>query len=337
MLDHYINQFRKGHDVASGEAEALFDALVNEQDEMVLTDLLSSWNTKGATSDEIYDLVTIMRKRMKPIQTSHSNFVDIVGTGGSKAKTFNVSTAAAFVIAGAGVPVAKHGNRAASSSAGSADVLTSLGINIHADHAVVERCLNDLGLCFMFAPNYHALSPTLASARRRLGQPTVFNTLGPFCNPASAPHQLIGVSHRDLLKITATVMMRLGTGRSWIVNGENGLDEISLMGKTYVSEITAERVTQFELDAGEYGIAPVGGSVPSQLSVTASAALIHEIFDNKRKGQDAERLVLINAAAAISLAGIASDLVEGYGLAENCVRSGAAKEKMIALSEATNK
>jgi anthranilate phosphoribosyltransferase len=140
-----------------------------------------------------------MRGRMKRINSKHESFVDIVGTGGSKAKTFNVSTAASFVVAGAGVPVAKHGNKAATSNSGSADVLSELGIDPAVDAATAESCLNEIGICFMFAPNYHRLSPTLGKVRRGLGFPTIFNCVGPLCNPASAPHQLIGVWDVKLL------------------------------------------------------------------------------------------------------------------------------------------
>jgi anthranilate phosphoribosyltransferase len=337
MLDHYINRFRKRDDLIPADAESLFDAVVNERDEKVLVNFLNNWNAKGVTGDEIFEFATIMRKRMKRIDSSHAKFVDVVGTGGSKAKTFNVSTAAAFVIAGAGVPVAKHGNRAASSNSGSADVMSLLGINIDIDHEITERCFKDLGLCFMFAPRFHSMSPIIANARHTLGQPTIFNNLGPLCNPANAPHQLIGVWDRDLLEGTASVLARLGTVRSWIVHGENGLDEISLSGKTQVAEITAEKITRFEIDAGDFGIDLTAGNLPSGCSAKESAALIYDIFDNQRKGHDAEKLVLINAAAAIYLAGSASDLVEAYRLCEQRIRSDAAKEKMIALAEATNK
>ena len=157
MLNYYTKRFQNGLDLGSADAESLFDAIATAQDEMSLVDLLNSWNGKGVTTDEIFDLVTVMRKRMKRIHSSHANVIDIVGTGGSKAKTFNVSTAAAFVIAGAGIPVAKHGNRAASSKAGSADVMSMLGVNIGIDFEATEHCLEELGLCFMFAPLFHSI------------------------------------------------------------------------------------------------------------------------------------------------------------------------------------
>jgi anthranilate phosphoribosyltransferase len=336
MLKHYTTRFCQGHAVGPADAEGLFDALINERDENVLVELLDRWNAKGVTGDEIFEFATIMRRRMRRIEAIHPKYVDLAGTGGSRYKTFNVSTAAAFVVAGAGVPVAKHGNGAATSSAGSADVMSLLGINVDADPAVSERLLNDLGICFMFARRFHSLSPALTQARRSLGRPTIFNNLGPLSNPASAPHQLIGVWDRALLEPTAKVLSRLGTSMSWIVHAENGLDEISLTGKTYVAEVTRETVREFEVDAGDFGI-EAAGKIPSRCSAPESAALVREILGDHRSGDAAEKLVLLNAAAAIYITGSARDLSEAYVKAELSVRSGKAAGKMAALAEATNR
>ena len=303
----------------------------------MLADLLAAWNDKGTTEDELFVFASIMRDRMKRVNSRHETFVDVVGTGGSKAKTFNVSTAAAFVIAGAGVPVAKHGNRAATSNSGSADVLSLLGIEFDIEPDAAERHINEHGICFMFAPRFHSLSTALGNARRSLGRPTIFNNLGPLCNPASAPHQVIGVWNKDLVEKTANVLARLGTGRSWIVHSENGLDEIGLSGKTFVAEINGGGVKQFEIDAGDFGVDGVSGDLPSGCSAEESAELIRQIFENKLSESDAEKLVLINAAAAIYVAGQASDLIEGYKLAEESIRSGAAREKLNKLVTETTK
>src|SRR5205085_11522163 len=163
--------------------EPFLDALLAETDEGLISDVLYEWESKNVTEDELFSLALILRKRMTRISTHHGRFVDAVGTGGSRAKTFNVSTAAAFVIAGAGVPVAKHGNRAATSNSGSADVLAELGIKADIEPLDAEKCLNKLGICFMFAPKFHSLSPVLAKVRRALDRPTIFNNLGPLCNP----------------------------------------------------------------------------------------------------------------------------------------------------------
>ncbi len=169
----------------------------------------------------------------------------------------------------------------------------------------------------MFAPRYHSLSQHLANARRSVGKPTIFNNLGPLCNPASAPHQVIGVWDEDLVRTTANVLARLGTKRSWVVHGENSLDEIALTGTTQVAEIKDGRVNEFSISASDLGVAGVNGSIPTNCTAKESAALIEEILDNRRVGDAAETIVLINAAAAIYVAGHASDLPEAFKIAED--------------------
>ncbi len=327
ILEHYLEEFQHGLDIDAAEAESLFDALIGSEDQKLLAETLGAWNTKGTTEDEVFAFASVMRGRMKRIESSHDTFTDIVGTGGSSSKTFNVSTAAAFVIAGAGLPVAKHGNRAATSSSGSADALSMLGIQVDIDPTEAELHLNDLGLCFMFAPRFHSLSPTLAAARRSLGRPTIFNNLGPLCNPASAPHTVIGVSDKHLLESTANVLARLGAKKSWVVYGENGLDEIALKGTTLVAEIR-DKVELFEIAAADFGVYTLGKDLPSKCSAEESAKMIESLLRNEMKDRDAERLVLINAAAAIHVAGLTTDLTEAYAVAETSIRNGSALQKL---------
>lgn len=337
ILHHYVEEFRLGCDLDPAEAETLFDALISVDNPVLLAELLSAWNDKGTTEDELFAFASIMRKRMKRIRSTHETFVDAVGTGGSRAKTFNVSTAAAFVIAGASVAVAKHGNRAATSRSGSADVLSTLGIDVDIDQRETERHLTEHGLCFMFAPRFHSLSPTLAAARRSIGRPTIFNNLGPLCNPASAPHHVIGVWNKDMLDTTAKVLGRLGTQRSWIVHGENGLDEIALTGKTQIAELNVKSIDRFEITAADFGVYTLGEDLPSKCTPEQSATTIRSILGNKMKDRDVERLVLINAAAAICIAGKATTLPDAYKEAEHSVRSGAAARKLHALRNETAK
>jgi len=337
ILQHYLDEFLVGGDVEPAEAETLFDALISSDDQSLIAEVLNAWNEKGTTEDELFELASVMRGRMKRITSVHDNFADIVGTGGSKAKTFNVSTAAAFVIAGADVPVAKHGNRAATSNSGSADVLSLLGVKVDIEPEVSEQHLNEDGICFMFAPRFHSLSSTLSKARRSLGTPTIFNDLGPLCNPASAPHQVIGVWDKHLLELTARVLSRLGAKRSWIVYGENGLDEIALKGTTLVAEINGEQVEVFEISAVDFEVYSLGNDLPLNCTADKSAAVIRDILENKMTDRDAERLVLINAAAALYVAGKAADLPTAYNLAMESVRSGTALSKLNKLSVATEK
>lgn len=336
-LQFHLDDFRGGRNVAADQVPALFDALIGSDNEDLLADTLNAWNEKGTTEDELFELAWLMRSRMKRIVSRHETFVDVVGTGGSESKTFNVSTAAAFVIAGSGLPVAKHGNRAATSNSGSADALDELRIGLDMGHADAERHLDDIGICFMFAPRYHSLSHHLAKARRSIGKPTIFNNLGPLCNPASAPHQVIGVWSEVLVEKTANVLARLGTKRSWVVYGENGLDEIALTGKTQVAEINDGRVTKFSISASDFGVDGVGGEVPSNCSAQESAALIEEMLNNRRVGDAAETIVLINAAAAIYVSGNADGLPKAYRLAETSIRTGSALEKLNLLRAESTK
>jgi anthranilate phosphoribosyltransferase len=336
LLDH-LKRFRKGDELGSENAEAFFDALICESDEAVLANLFDAWNVKGATENEVFELATIMRDRCVKVGSKHDRFVDVVGTGGSKAKTFNVSTAAAFVIAGAGVPVAKHGNRAATSNSGSADVLSALGIEPAVDAPTAERCLNEIGICFMFAPNFHRLSPTLAEVRRGLGYPTIFNNLGPLCNPANAPFQLVGVWDRSLVEKTANVLARLGTKCSWVVHGSDGLDEFTLSGLTHVAEAADGKVRSFELGPEDFGTMPASVDHLHVSSAQESAALIRSILDGDCNDHAAIDLVLINAALPIFLAGFADALPDAYKLAKQSLTSGAALSKIRELAAATNK
>jgi anthranilate phosphoribosyltransferase len=301
ILKKYSRNFRSSRDLDSADAETLLDALISSSDEALIAEVLQSWNEKGIEEDEIFYLATILRSRMTRVVSDRESLVDIVGTGGSRSKTFNVSTAASFVVAGEGYPVAKHGNKAATSPSGSSDVLAELGIDPAIDASVAERCLEKTGICFMYAPNHHRLSPTLANVRRGLGFPTIFNCIGPLSNPASAGHQLIGVWDRKLVSKMANALARLGTVRSWVVHGENGLDEISLSGKTFVAEIVGDRVRQFEIEPDHFGIKAGTDERLNVDSPKESAAMIRNVLSGQRAIAEAEDLVLLNALAALRL------------------------------------
>ncbi len=301
LLKKYAGRFhsRRGLDVA--DAESLLDALISSADEALIAEVLQAWNKKGIEEDEIFCLAAVMRSRMKRVTSDREALVDIVGTGGSQSKTFNVSTAASFVVAGEGFAVAKHGNKAATSASGSSDVLAELGIEPAIDASAAERCLEKTGICFMYAPNYHGLSPTLAKVRRGLGFPTIFNCIGPLSNPASAGHQLIGVWDRKLVSKMGNALASLGTVRSWVVHGENGLDEISLSGKTFVAEVTGDMVRQFEIEPEHFGITAGKDEHLNVESSRKSAAMIRGVLSGQREIAEAEDLVLLNAVAALRL------------------------------------
>lgn len=335
ILQNVKSLFENDGDLPPKIAAPFFDALLGETDEAFLAELLAAWERKGTTEAEVFEIASIMRERCTRLAAKHAIFVDTVGTGGSRAKTFNVSTAAAFVIAGAGLPVAKHGNRAATSKSGSADVLAELGVNPAVDSERAARCLDEIGICFMFAPNFHRLSASLAAARRSLGFPTIFNNLGPLCNPAKAPHQVIGVWNKNLLAKTANVLAKLGTSKSWIVHGSDGLDEITLNGPTFVAEIENSQVRAFAVSPADFGIEESDLAALHIASPSDSAAIIRSVLANKPASRQAENLVLINSAAAIYVARSADNLKSAMKLARESLFSGAALRKLKQLAEAT--
>jgi anthranilate phosphoribosyltransferase len=337
ILRDILGSFRNGKELADRDAAQFFDALIADTDEKLLADVLTAWEKKGITEDELFALASIMREHCIRVSTKHQTFVDAVGTGGSKAKTFNVSTAAAFVVAGAGIPVAKHGNRAATSNSGSADVLEALGVNPSVNAATAEQCLDEIGICFMFAPNFHSLSPVLGKVRRGLGFPTIFNNLGPLCNPANAPHQLIGVWKEDMVEKTANVLAKLGTKKSWVVHGSDGLDELTLNSATKVAEIDDDTVRMFEMSPSDFGL-DVSDMRNARVSTSEeSAALIRGVLSGRTENLDAVNLVAINAAAAIYIASPGLDISKAFNKATESINSGAAAEKLRQLAELTNR
>src|SRR5437660_721651 len=224
--NEFLPRLMRNENLARAEALRLLDGLLDpEATDAQIAATLIALKQKGETVEELAGLAEGMRARAIGINSRHACFIDTAGTGSSCAKTFNVSTAAAFVIAGAGLPVAKHGNRAASSLCGSADVLTALGVNVSSPVECSQGCLNEIGICFMFAPLYHGATSRVASVRRELGVHTTFNLLGLLSNPAGAPRQIIGVWKADLVERLANVLSALGTERAWVVHGEDGLDE----------------------------------------------------------------------------------------------------------------
>src|SRR5438128_4260593 len=223
--NNFLPRLMRNENLSRAEASQLLDWLLDgAATDAQIAGILVALKRKGETIEELAGLAEGMRARALRINCGHRCFIDTAGTGSSAAKTFNVSTAAAFVIAGAGLAVAKHGNRAASSRCGSADVLAALGVNVSVSPEVSEKCLNEIGICFMFAPLYHGATARVASVRRELGIHTVFNLLGPLSNPAKAPQQIIGVWRRDLVELLGHAAAALETKRAWVVHGEDGLD-----------------------------------------------------------------------------------------------------------------
>jgi anthranilate phosphoribosyltransferase len=318
----------RGVDLSRAEAVSFLDALLDPAaTDAQIAAALIALKLKGETVEELAGLAEGMRARAVRINTNHRCFIDTAGTGSSGAKTFNVSTAAAFVIAGAGLVVAKHGNRAASSRCGSADVLTALGVDVSMPSEVSEKCLNEIGICFMFAPLYHGATARVAGIRRELGVQTTFNLLGPLTNPARAPRQIIGVWDRSLVEPLAQTLSLLGTERAWIVHGGDGLDEVTLADRTFVAEATNGAVRTFEIEPKDFGVERAALAELSGGDAAANAAIISSVLSGARR--DAARtLVVVNAAAALHVGGLSEDLREGARLAEQSIDSGAAQAKL---------
>src|ERR1700754_1797860 len=238
-LTDFLPRLVRREDLSRDEAFELLEALLDaEATDAQISGTLVALAAKGETIDELAGMAEGLRSRATRVISQHQCFIATAGTGSSRAKTFNISTAAAFVIAGAGLPVAKHGNRAASSRCGSADVLTAMGVNVSAGTETSEACLNEQGICFMFAPLYHGATARVAGVRRELGVHTTFNLLGPLTNPAGAPRQIIGVWSRALVEPMAKTLALLGTERAWVVHGLDGLDEVTLADSTKVAEVS---------------------------------------------------------------------------------------------------
>jgi anthranilate phosphoribosyltransferase len=325
----------RGEDLSRHDAAKLFGAAIDDgATDAQIGAALVALAVKGETVDELSGMAEAMRTRAVRIQCRHQRFIDTAGTGSSFAKTFNVSTAAAFVVAGAGLPVAKHGSRAATSLSGSADVLTELGVNVKVSAAVSEKCLNEEGICFLFAPLYHPATARVANIRRQLGVHTTFNLLGPLTNPAGAPCQIIGVWHPLLLEPMARTLAALGTQHAWVVHGDDGLDEVTTSGKTMVAEVRGQSVRTFEVTPADFGLtsnknldALRGGDA------RVNAELIRAIFraEKNQRVQAARDLVIANAAAAIFVGGLENNLRAAAERAAESIRSGAAHEKLEAL------
>jgi anthranilate phosphoribosyltransferase len=318
------------------EAVALLDALLDDNSsDAQIAAVLVALAAKGETVEELTGMASALRARAVRVNGCHSCFVDTAGTGSSAAKTFNISTAAAFVVAGAGLPVAKHGNRAASSRSGSADVLSALGVNVSAAPLVSEKCLHEIGICFMFAPLYHGATARVAGVRRELGIHTTFNLLGPLSNPAGAPRQIIGVWREELVERLAQVLLALRTERAWVVHGSDGLDEITIAGKTFVAEAFEGAVKTFEIEPADFGLQQGTLDHLRGGDAQANAAIIREVLAGSRR-DEARALVVINAAAAYVVGGLCDELSTAARLAEKSIDSGAAAHKLDQLVGATN-
>jgi anthranilate phosphoribosyltransferase len=335
VIETALSLVEAGRDLSMGQMSDCIGSIMDGRcSHDQIARLLVGLHRKGETFAEVAGAAAAMRRHMTPIRTKHQGVVDVVGTGGDGSGTFNISTAAALVTAAAGVPVAKHGNRAFTSRSGSADVLAKLGVNIEADVATVEACLDDLGLCFCFAPLLHRAMKHVAPVRKTLTTPTIFNILGPLANPASAPFQLLGVGRPHLRPLLAEALAMLGTRRVLVVHGADGLDEVTLGGTTHVTEAAEGRLRQFEWTPADFGLDPCPRDPLLVEGPDQSAAMIREILDG-RPGPP-RNVVVANAAAALWTVGRDDSLQACVRLAAQAIDTGAAAELLARLVRRSN-
>jgi anthranilate phosphoribosyltransferase len=331
MIQEALARLLEGQDLSRREARAVMEEVMRgEATSAQIGGFLVALRLKGETADEIAGCAEAMRAHVLAVRPGREDLVDTAGTGGDGAGTFNISTAAALVAAAAGAGVAKHGNRAVSSSSGSADVLEALGFNLELPVERIERSIDELGFGFLFAPSHHPAMRHAAPVRRELAARTVFNVLGPLTNPAGARAQVVGVYAPELVATIAAVLARLGARRAFVVHGAGGIDELSPAGTNLVCEVSGGKVRRREIDPLDLGVprcspADLAGGSPAE-----NAETIRNIFSGVRGPK--REAVLLNAAGAIAAGGHACDLRQGYGLAAEAVDSGAAAERLEALA-----
>jgi anthranilate phosphoribosyltransferase len=321
----FIQKLVDRSDLSLAEATAAFDAVMaGEATQAQIGAFLVALRMKGETVDEIAGGAASMRRHAVFVDAGGLPVVDTCGTGGDSCGTFNISTTTAFVVAGAGVPVAKHGNRAITSKCGSADLLAELGVNIEAPTVVVEECIRDAGLGFMFAPKMHPAMKHAMGPRKELGVRTIFNMLGPLTNPAGAKGQLIGVFKAELTETFAKVLKSLGSRRAIVVHGSDGMDEITTTALTRISELDNGRVTTYEFDPREFiedfaRLDEISGGTPAE-----NAAITRDVLAGKTGPR--RDIVCLNAAGALVAGGLARDLRQGWDLAQEAIDNGRAQK-----------
>ncbi|HEV7369065.1 anthranilate phosphoribosyltransferase [Arenibaculum sp.] len=333
-LKALLGKVAGGGSLTEDEAETAFDVIMSgNATPAQMGGFLMALRVRGETVDEIAGAARVMRAKVHPIEAP-PGAIDTCGTGGDAAGTWNISTASAIVVAACGVPVAKHGNRAASSKSGAADVLQALGVNIECDMALVQRSLDELGLCFLMAPRHHTAMRNVGPTRVELGTRTIFNLLGPLSNPAGARRQLLGVFSRSWVEPLARVLGRLGSERAWVVHGSDGLDEITTTAVTHVAELRDGTVRTFEVAPEDAGLARSDLAALKGGDAATNAQAIRALLAGEPGAY--RDIVLLNAGAALVVAGRAEDIQAGAALARGAIDGGAAGRVLERLVEITN-
>src|ERR1700758_1646083 len=333
-LKSIIGKVATGATLSREESASAFDSMMSgEATPSQMGGLLMALRVRGETVDEITGAVSAMRSKMLRV-TAPAGAVDVVGTGGDGSGSVNVSTRASFIVAGTGVPVAKHGNRALSSRSGSADVLASLGVRIDLSPEHVARCVTEAGIGFMFAPSHHPAMKNVGPTRAELATRTIFNLLGPLSNPAGVKRQMVGVFSRQWVQPLAQVLKNLGAEAIWVVHGSDGLDEITLTGPTFVAALENGHIRTFDVTPEQAGLARTGGDGLKGGDATANAVALQGVLDGKPSPY--RDVALLNAAATLIVAGKAGDLKEGVALGAKSLDSGAAEARLKHLIAVSN-
>ena len=329
-----IARVASGAALSREESAIAFDRMMSgEATPSQMGGMLMAMRLRGETVDEITGAVSVMRAKMLRV-AAPSGAVDVVGTGGDASGSFNISTCAALIVAGAGVPVAKHGNRALSSRSGAADVLTALGVNINLTPEAIGHCIAEAGIGFMFAPSHHPAMKNVAATRVELGTRTIFNLLGPLSNPAGVRRQMIGVFSNHWTKPLALVLKNLGAEKVWVVHGSDGLDEITTSGPTSVAALEDGQIKTFEISPEEFGLHKVKPEALRGGDAETNAKAVLQVL--KGKPSAFRDVALLNAAAALVVAGKAKDLKDGLHAAAHSVDSGEAEGRLDRLIKVSN-
>lgn len=350
MIKTAIQKVVDGQDLSEEEMEATMDVIMSGQATPAqIGSFITALRLKGETIEEITGAARVMREKATKIAVDKSlvsidrddinldkeTIVDTCGTGGDGTNTFNVSTTTAFVVAGCGLRVAKHGNRSVSSQCGSADVIESLGVKLDVSPKVVEECLNQVGIGFLFAPALHGAMKYAIGPRKEIGIRSIFNILGPLTNPAGANVQVLGVYDKYLTPILAEVLNRLGSRSAFVVYGEDGLDEVSITGRTFVSELKNGKVSNYSIEPEDFGLSRASISEIKGGDAETNRQIVLDVLQGEPGAP--RDIVLLNAAAALVAAGMAGDFHEGIKQAAEAIDSGQAMKKLAALIEITNR
>ena len=337
-MNRFISKLIDGQDLNSEEAEEAMKLIMSgSATDAQIGSFLTALRMKGETIGEISACASVMRAFAERINPEvDGTLVDTCGTGGDKIKTFNISTISAFVIAGAGIPIAKHGNRSVTSKAGSADLLEALGVRMDMTPEDAKRMIEDIGIGFMFAPTFHKAMKYAIGPRKEIGIRTVFNILGPLTNPANAQAQILGVYDAVLTEKMAGVLANLGIERALVVHGIGGLDEVSTFGETKISELKDGIVNTYEIKPEDFGIERAAPEELSGGDAKQNADIAVSLLRDKESGVRRD-IVLLNSAAGIYVGGLADSIADGMSIAEKSIGSGAAYDKLTGLVELSRK